>query len=156
MPTPAKPTALKIIEGNRGKHPLPKNEPKPRPITPNAPEYLSKLALRRWNELLPELEMIGTLTIIDGDILALYCAAWADIVVLTADIEENGRSYEVGTNGAQSSRPEVAMLNRAKDDIRKFGAELGIGAAARTRVEVKKQDAGKTPLQAVREATRRR
>ena len=156
MSNPAIPSNLKLLRGNPGKRPISKNEPKPRPITPDAPEYLSPLALRRWNELLPELEIIGTLTIIDADIFGLYCVAWADIVELTADIEENGRSYEVGTNGALSSRPEVAMLNRAKDDIRRFGAELGIGAAARTKVEVKKPDAGKTPLEAVREATRRR
>jgi len=82
--------------------------------------------------------------------------AYADVVELTADIEEYGRSYEVGTNGAQSARPEIAMLNRAKDDLRRFGAELGIGAASRTKVEVRKPDAAKTPLEAVREATRRR
>jgi len=156
MSNPAKPTALRVLEGNPGKRALPKNEPEPRPITPEAPPYLSPLARRRWDELLPELEIIGTLTVIDGDLFACYCMAYADIVELTADVEEFGRSYNVGLNGAQAARPEVGMLNRAKDDLRRFGAELGVGAASRTKVEVKKKDAGKTPLQAVREATRRR
>jgi len=156
VPNPAKPTALRVLEGNRGKRPLPKNEPKPRPVIPKPPPYLSAVALARWKELLPELEIMGTLTIVDGDMFAGYCMAYADVVELTADIEEYGRSYEVGTNGAQSARPEIAMLNRAKDDLRRFGAELGIGAASRTKVEVRKPDAAKTPLEAVREATRRR
>jgi len=156
MSNPAKPTALRVLEGNRGKRPLPKNEPKPRPITPDPPPYLSPLARRRWDELLPELEIIGTLTIVDGDVLACYAMAYADVVELTADIEAEGRSYSFGLNGAQAPRPEVGMLNRAKDDLRRFGAELGVGAASRTKVEVKKPDAGQTPLEAVRQATRRR
>lgn len=160
MPGP-KPTALKVLEGERGHRTKTEkqkrqNEPKPRPILPDPPPYLGKLAKVRWKELIPELDYAGVLTRVDGDILAGYCQAYEDICVLTADIAENGRTYEVGTNGAQSARPEVAMLNRAKDDLRKFGAELGIGAASRTKVEVRKPDAAKSPLQEVREATRRR
>ena len=157
MPGPKpKPTALKILQGNPGHQKLKAHEPKPRPILPDPPPYLSETARKRWNELVPELDYSGVLTRIDGDVLAGYCMAYADIVTLTKLIARRGRVYTVGTNGAVSARPEVAMLNRAKDDIRKFGAELGIGAASRTKVEVRKPDAGKTPLEAVREATQRR
>lgn len=155
MANPAKPTALKLLEGNRGKRPLPKHEPQPRPITPEPPPYLNEIARRRWDELVPELEVMGTLTIVDGDVLAGYCLAYAEVHTFTRFLRRRGRTYKVGTNGALAARPEVAMLNRARDDLRKFGAELGIGAAARTKVEVRKPDAGKTPLEAVREATRR-
>lgn len=159
MPGP-KPTALKVIEGQRGhrtKKELERqhNEPKPRPILPDPPPYLGELGLKRWNELLPELDYCGVITVVDGDILAGYCVAYQEICNLTEDLAINGRTYQVGTNGAHAARPEVAMLNRARDDLRRFGAELGIGAAARTKVEVKKADAGQSPLDKVREATRR-
>ncbi len=156
MANPAVPTKLKLLRGNPGKHPLPKHEPQPRPILPDPPPYLGKVARQRWDELLPELDVCGVLTRIDGDILAGYCVAYEEICLLTRVLHNRGRTYKVGTNGALSARPEVAMLNRAKDDLRKFGAELGIGAAARTKVETRTPDAGKTPLEAVREATQRR
>lgn len=155
MPTPRKPTALKLLDGNPGKQKLPQNEPKPRPITPDPPEFLSETARKRWNELLPELEYMGTLTLADADIFAGYCMAYATVVELTADIEAFGRTYCVGSNGALASRPEVAALNRAWDDIRRFGAELGIGAASRTKIEVKKQEHAKDPLAEIMEANSR-
>jgi P27 family predicted phage terminase small subunit len=157
MPGPKpKPTGLKVLEGNRGHQKLPKHEPKPRPITPDPPPYLGAVARRRWDELIPELELSGVITVVDGDVLGCYCAAYQDVCELSADVAEHGKTYEVGTNGAQSTRPEAVLLQKAKDDLRRFGAELGIGAASRTKVEVKKPDAGTSPLAAVREATQRR
>ena len=162
MPGP-KPTSIKVLEGGRGHRTKSEkakqaNEPKPRPILPDKPPYLSETASKRWDELLPELDYSGVLTRVDGDILAGYCMAYADVVSLTKVIKNRGRTYTVGTNGAVSARPEIAMLNRAKDDLRKFGAELGIGAAARTKVEVNKADAKKDPVEdlAARAAARRR
>lgn len=149
------PTALKLLRGNPGQRRLPQHEPKPRPVTPECPPYMNATARRRWDELVTELDYSGVLTRVDGDIFAGYCMAYADIVSLTAAIARRGRSYRVGLNGAMAARPEVAMLNRAKDDLRKFGAELGIGAASRTRIEVKKPVAAKSTLQHVREITSR-
>jgi len=135
-----KPRSLRLLQGETRPCRVGKPEPKPRPVLPDAPPYMGRLAKRRWRELLPELDYCGVLTRIDGEILAGYCQAYEQVCILTADLEKHGRTYTVGTNGAQSSRPEVAMLNRAWDDIRKFGAELGIGAASRSRIEVRKHD----------------
>jgi len=156
MPGPKpKPTALKLVEGNRGHQKLPANEPKPRPITPEKPPYLGKIAAKRWDALLPELETAGVLTVVDGDILACYCTAYQDVCELTKDVAEHGRTYGIGTNGAQSTRPEAVLLQKAKDDLRRFGAELGIGAASRTKVEVKKADGGPKAIEQVLSKTKR-
>jgi P27 family predicted phage terminase small subunit len=159
MPGPKpKPTALKLLQGNPGHQKLPQNEPKMRPLLPDMPPYLGRLARKRWRELLPELDYGGVLSRVDGEVLAGYCQAYEQVCRLTAELEANGRTYTVGTNGAQSARPEVAMLNRAWDDIRKFGAELGIGAASRSKIEVKKpDDAHEDPVaKAVAASARRR
>ncbi len=80
------------------------------------------------------------LTRVDGDVLGGYCMAWATFVELTADIAEHGAEYRVGTNGALANRPAVSRLARATDDMRKYAAELGIGAASRSKIEVRKHD----------------
>ena len=152
MPGPKpKPTALKLLAGESRPSRVPQNEPHPRPILPDMPRYMSTLAEIRWNELLPELDYMGTLTAVDADVLGGYCMAWAEVVTLTADIEEHGRTYTVGTNGAQAARPEVGMLNKARDEMRKLGSELGIGAASRSRISVEKPNEGATPLAGILE-----
>ena len=136
---PRKPTSLKLLEGHQ-RSKLPQNEPHPRPILPDPPRYVSKLARIRWDELIPELDYMGTLTAVDADVLGGYCMAWAEVVELTAYVEEHGRTYRVGTNGAIASRPEVTHLQKARDELRKLGSELGIGAASRSRIEVRKRE----------------
>jgi P27 family predicted phage terminase small subunit len=96
------------------------------------------------------------LTAIDGDVLAGYCYAVAQVQALTADIAERGATIET-QSGYQTPRPEVAMLNHAFDSLRKFGAELGIGAASRSKIDVRPPDDEENPLdQIIAGAARRR
>jgi phage terminase small subunit len=69
---PTKPTALKIIQGNPGKRPLNKHEPKPTPGC-KMPKFLKGRAARIWGEFAPELERVGVLTTVDGPMLAAWC-----------------------------------------------------------------------------------
>ena len=157
MPGPKpKPTALKLLQGNPGHQKLPQNEPKPRPITPNAPVYLNSVGIQRWNELLPELELIGTLTIVDGDILGRYCHGYQRLIEAEEYIAIE-HVCERGTGGQMLS-PWVAERNRAFDDMGKAAAQLGIGAADRSRIEVKKpDDQAEDPTEkAIAAATRRK
>lgn len=135
-----RPTALKVIEGNPGKHKLPKNEPKPRPVRPEMPAYLDTEGRKRWEELVSDLESIGVLTVVDREVLGGYCAAFASFVSATRILEEKGW-VTTAQSGYEMPSPWVAIRNRAMDDLRRFGAELGIGAASRSRIEVKKPDA---------------
>ena len=70
MPGKPKPTPLKVLEGNRGKRPLPENEPKPRPKAPECPPDLDTGARKAWRRLAPILERLGLLTELDGDTFA--------------------------------------------------------------------------------------
>ncbi|MEO5366043.1 MAG: P27 family phage terminase small subunit [Magnetococcus sp. WYHC-3] len=70
---PHKPTQLKVIEGNRGKRPLPENEPKPRPKAPGCPDVLDAEAKSLWRTLAPKLEKIGLLCETDGEQFASMC-----------------------------------------------------------------------------------
>lgn len=162
MPTGGirKPPALVALEGQRShltKAQLAKRgrEPKANPTAPDPPEWLNRIARERWDYLAPRLEGLGILSDLDGDLLACYCVAWSEIVVLTAYLADAGSSYSYGVNGALSPRPEVSMLNRARDDLRRFGGELGIGAAARTRIEVKPPDARQDALAEIVQANTR-
>jgi P27 family predicted phage terminase small subunit len=134
-----KPTSLKVLQGNPGHQKLSKREPKPRPLTPDPPEYLGMVGRRRWDELLPELEYRGTLTAVDGDALGQYCHGYERLIDAEKHLAEQGHVVERAT-GAPMLSPWAQERNRAWDDMAKAAAQLGIGAANRTRIEVKQRE----------------
>lgn len=141
---PRKPTALKLLEGDKPSR-IPKNEPKPAPIRPEMPDYLDAQGQKRWNELVSELEALGVLTRVDAEVLGGYCMAYSALVSATRILKKRGWIMHT-PSGYQQQSPWVGIRNRALDDLRKFGSELGIGAASRSRIEVKKADGDENPL----------
>jgi hypothetical protein len=73
---------LKLIKGNPGKRPLPKDEPQPDPAIPEKPDYLDAEASKEWDRIVPELERLGLLTQLDRAMLVSYCQAWSAVVEL--------------------------------------------------------------------------
>ena len=135
-----RPTNLKLLEGNPGKRALPKHEPQPRPVRPDCPAFLNKAAQDIWTETLPELEYMGTITAADQAIFAGYCRAY-ELAQRTSRYLDRRGLKTTAPSGYSQSKPEVAICNKAWESVAKFGAELGIGAASRSRIEVKKKDA---------------
>jgi P27 family predicted phage terminase small subunit len=150
---PRKPTALHLLEGTSHPGRLPKNEPKPRPVRPACPRFLNRGARNIWNNLVKELESMGVLTAVDASVLAGYCGAYEEAMRLSRYVDRYG--FTVTTpSGYLQQRPEVSIRNKAWDRVAKFGSELGIGAASRSRIEVKKPDDAVNPLQEIIEASR--
>ena len=61
-----KPTAMKELEGNPGKHPLNTSEPKPTKKAPACPKWLEPEAKKEWRRLAKQMEAIGILTEVDA------------------------------------------------------------------------------------------
>ncbi len=57
-----KPTVLVLMEGNRGKRPINKREPKPDEFRHKPPEHLDAQAKKEWNRLVPILTRMKVLT----------------------------------------------------------------------------------------------
>ena len=138
---PPKPTALKAISGNPGKRPLNNNEPKPSGI-PSCPAFLDSSAKKEWKRVSKELIEIGILTSVDRSILASYCDAYSRWAQATEELNElrkaKGKSVlVVGTKtGYPMQNPLIGIINTAADQMRKFGAELGLSPSSRTRLSV--------------------
>ena len=132
-----KPSALRIIEGNRGHQKLNKHEPKPRPITPTRPEWLLEEAKHEWSRIVPELERMGLLTIVDRAALTAYCQAFARAVQAEAVLTAEGMTFKT-PNGYTQQRPEVSIAMKEWHAVRAFASEFGLTPAARTRIQVSK------------------
>ena len=97
--TASKPTKLKALEGNRGRRPLPENEPEPDNIIPDMPKTIDTDAQKTWKKLAPMLKRIGLVTEADGDMLAALCQIQARLSQIHAEMK--------------SANSEIVKLNRA-------------------------------------------
>ncbi len=152
MGRPPKPTNLKILEGNPGKRPLPKNEPKPKPLAPKRPPWLTGEGKKMWERLSPELERLGLLTVIDGETFAAMCARWKTFVECERYLKKNGLTYTyINTQGAENEveRPQVRIGQKALDQFRSFCSEFGLTPSSRTRIEVKPAEGEDDPMEAL-------
>lgn len=150
MPRRPKPTALRLVEGNKSRRPLPKAEPKPRRCIPSPPDHLSKEARLAWGVFATKLDRIGVLTELDGAALEQACELYAEIVALRADLA-TGRVQVVETvAGAdlERPRPQVAMLQRAVSELRAWLAEFGMTPSSRTKVSALADETGEDAAEA--------
>jgi len=150
---PKKPTVLHVLNGNPSKiKDLGKNEPKPAPIAPKCPAFLSSDAKKEWKRIAPQLEKLGLLSQIDMTALAGYCESWAQWKEAVEFLHEFGTTYtlwernddgsiKMDVHGAPVMRyvqqfPQVSVANKALANIRAFCSEFGLTPSARSRIIV--------------------
>ncbi len=137
-----RPTLEVVREGNPGKRRINKNEPKPEPVAPACPNYLSTVARSEWQYIAPKLEKLGLLTKIDRALLVAYCISYARMKEAEKFIAEHGTSYETVVRdkwGAEIARkfvdyPAVKMQKDAIEQMRKIAVEFGMSVSSRSRM----------------------
>lgn len=148
--TKPKPTALKLIEGNKGKRSLPKKEAVIALCEPTPPPFLCDDAKVEWGRVCSALFAAGLMTELDRAALSAYCAAygrWAQ-----AERAINTMAGKDGINAAlliktkegnAIQNPLVGIANKARADVVRFAAEFGMTPSARTRVTATPDDTQK-------------
>lgn len=136
-----KPTALRVLEGNPGKRPLSKDEPKPKLGIPKCPGWLELEAKREWKRIAVELERVGLLTVVDGAALAGYCQAYARWRQAEEIITRDGLTFET-PNGYVQQRPEVSIAQKSLSLVKGFCSEFGLTPSARARMTVSEKGDG--------------
>lgn len=140
-----KPTIIKEMEGNPGKRPLNRNEPKPqkdKSLTP--PKWLGAEAKKEWRRVVPELDRLGLYTMLDKAILEGYCRAYAKWKEAEQFIMEHGVSYKIPKKDADgkvvsiyvAQWPEVAIAKQSLDQVRAFCSEFGMSPSSRSRMSL--------------------
>jgi len=134
-----KPTHLKAITGNPGKHPLNHDEPRPEIAVPDCPPELSDAAKREWNRLVGELSKLHLVTNLDRAALAAYCAAYALWAEATEAIQKFGAMVK-SPSGYPIQSPYVAIANRQTELMLRISSEFGFTPASRGRIAVPKPE----------------
>ena len=132
------PTALKILNGNPGKRPLPENEPTPKVALPRCPKRMSADGRRLWNAIGKRLENCGILTDVDAQAFELLIDAYVEYCEASAKVSQSG---PVWLEKGDSKIPKFAyspywvQMNRAGKRLHAMLREFGMTPSARSAVK---------------------
>jgi P27 family predicted phage terminase small subunit len=136
-----KPTHLKLLQGNPGKRPLNRDEPKPVPSRPTPPDELNDDAKIEWERLSRELYTLGLLTNIDRAALAAYCQAYGRWMTAERALAEMATRDQLTkglliktTNGNAIQNPLVGTANKAMSDMMHYAVEFGLTPSSRSKI----------------------
>lgn len=142
---PPKPTTLKVMEGNPGKRPLPKDEPQPKSGLPKAPRTLGKVGRDAWRRIGAELVAMGVMTEADRFALEALCLAWQRWREAEAMIDEFGALVRHPKTGLPVRNPALEVAGTERATVLRLLSEFGLTPAARTRVKTAKPKAKDDP-----------
>jgi P27 family predicted phage terminase small subunit len=139
---PPMPTHLKLLRGNPGKRPI---RPEPEPVVseqvPPPPALLTGYALDEWNRVAPELHRIRLLSVLDLQILALYCLSykrWRDCEEVLRSMAERDPATSAllirRRDGSVGRNPIVKMSSHAAQQMIAAAGHFGMSPAARARI----------------------
>lgn len=134
---PPKPTALKLIEGNRGKRATNDKEPEPvllDDLTP--PAHLPEPAAAVWRELAPKLRRAHVLTEMDTHLLELTSVAMATYRLTVEKNKDEKLMIRNPETGSISMSPWVLLQSMSFKQAIGALREWGATPAARSRVAV--------------------
>jgi P27 family predicted phage terminase small subunit len=131
---PKKPTALKLLQGNPGRKPLPKNEPLIAVSTPDPPSTLSTQARQHWWQLVGLLAESGIMTALDSDALAAYCEVYERWLDANQKLIQFG-SVIKAPDGTPKHSPYLRVANDSFRQMRVLLSEFGLSPASRARIQ---------------------
>ncbi|MCL4068347.1 phage terminase small subunit P27 family [Pseudomonas sp. GX19020] len=144
------PDHLKLVKGTAQKCRMNPEAPAANVGTATAPAWLSERAAELFDQISATLLGMGIASPDDQHVLSLVASRIEEVEILTAVIEDAGRTYQTEA-GLWKARPEVAMRNEAMRHAQSLLAEFGLTPAARSKVSAGKP-AEKNPFGALDDA----
>jgi len=151
MGRPRTPSATKILHGTFQKCRNPENEPKPEVESfRKCPGYIGHYGKKLWDEIVQELVDVGIVTKVDWSIVEMTCVFYDQF-----RRAESGMLYRVNEEGkmvrqgfvdyfdgrTSNSATLYNVMNHASEMFLKYATQIGIGAVARNRINVKPKNA---------------
>lgn len=128
----AKPTALKLIQGNPGNRAINEEEPQPLKIfAPPAPTEFDEFHSAKWVSMCERLSACRVLTELDLDALEMYVRNWVTMHESLADMNERGTLLTTRTGGVIWN-PSWTKYKHAERVCRVLQAEFGMTPSSRS------------------------
>ena len=133
------PTTLKILQGNPGRRPLNKQEPKPKIRVPYAPTHLDAGAKAEWRRVVKELRAMGMISLVDRAALAAYCQTYSRWSKAEESLAKVGLLVKTANDNVIQN-PLVGIANRSMELMHRFLAEFGMTPSSRTRLKANTEE----------------
>jgi len=149
----ALPATVHLIQGNRSKKPI--SELTQSGVqwelvkdAPDCPAVLDEAAREIWDQLAPDLYLLGLINKLDQGELAVYCQAYADWQFARSMIAETRAAARTKTGKREAGYVDTTpsgykqigvwmqIANRAEERMRASGALFGLNPSARARVQL--------------------
>jgi P27 family predicted phage terminase small subunit len=132
---PPLPSSLKKMRGTFRRDRVARNELDVPEGTPDMPNWLDKEARAEWQRVVPILQELRVLTLLDRGLLANYCAAWWLCVQATRLYVREGLAPKA-KRGSKMARPHpmVKVATEARAQALRLAAEFGLTPSSRSRV----------------------
>jgi P27 family predicted phage terminase small subunit len=128
-----KPTKLKELQGNPGKRPISRREPKPE-LPAKKPRGMSRGAKRFWDDHAGELERLSILTGVDTSAFRLAAEHYAIALQAARELHQEGLTVE-GRDGPKKN-PLAQVFKDNALAFKAFATEFGMTPSSRTRLKM--------------------
>jgi P27 family predicted phage terminase small subunit len=134
-----KPEAAKRLAGNRGKRKIRPDLPAPPGVPPMPARLLVEpLAVDKWNEFVPILSGLGTLTTADGEALATLCEVYAATQACLMELRASGPVMHTDLGGVKPN-PAGPLYRGLVSLQASLMGEFGLTPTSRTRLGAKEE-----------------
>lgn len=142
-----KPTALKKLEGNKGKRALNKQEPDPDYLDDlTAPAWLSVKAKEQWNLHAPALRKARLITEVDSPLFALgmqalgnFIEAQQHINALHSDLGDSALIAKSEEGKQPQPSPWLIVQSMSAKQFERIARQFGMSPQARTAISINPQ-----------------
>jgi P27 family predicted phage terminase small subunit len=136
-----KPTHLRLLNGNAGKRPINKNEPKPVGDLFDAPDWFSDAQKEGWTYAIANAPL-GLLKRLDRSALTVWVIAEDLHKQATIAVGKFGLITKSPKQGEPMQNPYLAIINRQAQIMLKAASEIGFTPSSRSRVQIQGGDTG--------------
>ncbi|MEJ6358704.1 phage terminase small subunit P27 family [Lactiplantibacillus plantarum] len=102
-------------------------------VTKSPPKYLDRQAKALWCELVPRLNDMGLITVLDQVNLEAFCAAYSIYRASYAKAKKYGPVYSP-SDGVLAKNPAIDAMRMASADLSKYGSKLGLDMYSRSQL----------------------
>lgn len=134
----AKPQAIKLIEGNRGKRTMNRKAPQFAGTIGAPPSILSKRARELWFEIAAEWESVGIAQRAFRGLLMLTAQTWADYEEHIEKLREDA-NYPPGEDGLPRRHPAIKDRQSCINLLRVLFTEAGLTPSSASKIIAPKE-----------------
>lgn len=134
------PAQLKVLQGNFRKDRHDHGTGEQRPVgLPECPSWLPRTAKKYWNEVGPQLEKAGLISVLDKAAFAAHCDSFGKFEEVTKKLKRLEDMVDATPQGYAVQHVYFQIRNKLWDQVMKSASEFGLSPAGAGKIKATPQ-----------------